>query len=207
MENTMDSVRDITHANVGELAERWWALPIRGVAAIIFGIVCLAAPTLGMLALLTIFGVYALIDGALSLTLAYRSKRAGHRWGALLFEGIMSLVAAAIAFFWPAVAGLGLVVLIGVWAVVRGVSEIATAIRLRKEIKGEWLMAFMGVLSVGLGVAFLMSPSSAMVALMLWIGAYALVFGVLLIALGFKVKSWAGRHDRTLPTGGVPTPG
>ena len=124
----------------------------------------------------------------------------------MVFEGIAGILAGVIALIWPAFTGLMLVLLIGAWALVKGVSQLATAIRLRRELKGEWLMGFMGVLSMGLGIGFLMFPVTGAVALVIWIGAYTLVFGALLLLLALRLRSFARSRDRTLPTGGVPTP-
>ena len=200
-------LRDAIQTSVAELAQRWWTLALRGVGAVVFGIICFAVPTLGFLALVSLFGAYALVDGAFNLVLAARTRKfGGRRWGWLIAEGVLSIVAAGITLFWPAITGLALVLIVGAWALATGISEIATAIRLRKELTGEWMMGLMGVLSIALGVGFLAFPGAGALAMVFWIGAYALIFGVLLLLLAVRLRGLTRRRDRTEPSAGVATP-
>ena len=188
------------------LANRWWSLALRGAAAILFGILTFITPAWSLFALLILFGVYALVDGVFNLVLALSGPRNRQRWGALVFEGIVSIVAGVLTLIWPGITGLVLVLLIAFWAIVTGVAELAAALRLRKQIRGEWLMGLSGVLSIVFGLLMLMAPRAGALAVILWIGAYAIVFGALLLGLAFRLRAWGRTPERHVPTGGVPTP-
>jgi uncharacterized membrane protein HdeD (DUF308 family) len=189
------------------LARNWWAVALRGVAAIIFGLVAVFWPPAAIAALVAVFGAYALVDGIFNLVHAVRAGRAGERWGWLVFEGIVSLLVGIVTFFFPGVAVLALVLWVAVWSLVTGVAEIVTAIRLRKAIEGEWLLALSGIVSIAFGVLLLISPLIGAIAIAIWIGAYALLFGALLVGLSLRLRSWASRQQRTqIPAGPMPRP-
>jgi uncharacterized membrane protein HdeD (DUF308 family) len=179
------------------LARNWWSLVIRGFIAILFGLVTFAWPGITLSALVLLFGAYALMDGIVIIVGIFRGSNAHERWGVLLIEGIAGIAAGLVTFFWPLITTLALVYVVAVWALVTGVFEIAAAIRLRKEIRNEWLLALAGVVSVILGVLLVIAPVVGALALTLWIGAYAIVFGALLVALGLRLRS----RGHTLGTG------
>jgi uncharacterized membrane protein HdeD (DUF308 family) len=185
------------------LAEHWWSPVLRGLLAIVVGIIALAMPGITLGALVLLFGAYALVDGIAAIIAAYRSSRAHERWGMLLFEGVVGIVTAAITAAWPAITALALVYLIGAWALVTGVLEIATAIRLRQYIAGEWLLALSGIASMLFGILVLAAPLAGAIAIALWVGIYALVFGVILVAFGLRLRSWQ-KHPGAAPPVGVP---
>lgn len=187
------------------LANRWWALVVRGLAAIAFGILALAVPAAGLLALVVVWGAYALVDGVFNVVLAHRAGRAGWSWGWLLFEGLMSILAGVVTFAWPGITLVVLLALIAVWGVITGVAEIAAAIALRREIEHEWLLAASGVLSIAFGVLLMAYPAAGAVAIVWLVGVYAIVFGGLLCGLGMRLRRWARTHEGVMPTGGVPT--
>ena len=170
----------------------WWAFVLRGIFAIIFGVLCFFLPGLALITLVLMFGFYAIADGVFNIIGAFNRGTAQPGW-ALLLEGIVSLIAGGLAFFMPGLTALALLFLIGAWAVVTGVFEIAAAIRLRKQISGEWLLALAGVLSIIFGIILFASPGTGALALVWWIGAYSTVFGILLITLGVKFRSWTRR--------------
>jgi uncharacterized membrane protein HdeD (DUF308 family) len=173
------------------LAAHWWAIALRGLSAVLFGLLALFWPPGAFAALVLLFGAYALVDGIFNLIAAIRSGVAGDRWGALVFEGIVSVLAGLVTFFWPATTALALVFVIAAWSLVTGIAEIITAIRLRKQIAGEWLLALSGILSVAFGVLLFVAPAPGAVVIALWIGAYAVVFGAMMIGLAFRLRSWA----------------
>jgi uncharacterized membrane protein HdeD (DUF308 family) len=185
------------------LARNWWALALRGVAAVLFGIMAFAWPgmTLGVLVLL--YGAYALVDGVLAITAALAGRTWGMPWWALLLDGLMGITIGILTFAWPGITALVLLYMIAAWAVVTGVFEVIAAIRLRKEIHGEWLLALSGIISVLFGVALVINPVGGALAVVWLIGAYAIVFGALLIALGFRLRGVAKRFATTTdaPTG------
>ena len=192
---------------VRNLAQNWWALVIRGVAGVLFGIGALVWPPAAVAALVLLFGAYALVDGIFNIVAAVHAPREGRRWGWLMVSGVIGIATGLITFFFPGITALALVVLVASWSVVTGVAEIVAAIRLRKQIRHEWLWILSGLLSVAFGVLLFLLPAAGAVALAIWIGAYMLVFGALLIAFGVRLRRW-GRMDRTsdhgIPGGVVP---
>ena len=176
------------------LGRNWWAILIRGLAAIIFGLWTLFAPGISLVALVLLFGAYAFADGIFAIVTVVRQRRREDRWGMLLLRGGLGIIAGVATLLWPGITALSLLLLIAAWAITTGALEIATAITLRKQISGEWLMVLAGIASVGFGILLLVFPGAGALAVVLWIGAYALVFGVILVALAFRVRSWARGH-------------
>ncbi len=190
---------------IAVLAERWWTLLIRGLAAILFGILTFVSPGLSLFALVILFGAWAFADGVFSLIAAFH--RAGKEgWGWLLFEGLASIAAGVVTFFWPGITALALLFVIAAWSVVTGIAEIVAAVRLRKHIRNEWLLALSGVLSVLFGLLLFAFPGAGALAVVFWIGAFAIVFGALLVALAFRLRAWARDPSHRLPTERVPAP-
>lgn len=169
------------------LTRNWWALALRGVAGILFGIITFLWPGISLAALVFLFGAYAFADGVLSIVSAVR-RRAGDRWWLLLLQGIVGIGAGVVTLFWPGITALALLAVIAAWALIGGALQVAAAIRLRKVITGEWLLALGGILSIALGVLLLIFPGPGALALVLWTGAYAFVFGIVLLVLGFKLR-------------------
>jgi len=191
---------------VSNLAENWWALVIRGVAGVVFGIAALVWPPGAVAALVLLFGAYALVDGIFNLIAAFRAPREGKRWGWLAFSGVTGIATGLIAFFFPGITALALVLLVAAWSLITGIAEIIVAIRLRREIEHEWLLGLSGLLSVVFGVLLFLMPAAGALALAIWIGAYALVFGALLIALGVRLRNWGKSHRGSVPGAAVPRP-
>ena len=170
------------------LRENWWAIALRGVIGILIGGVALLLPLPTMIALVWLFGAYAILDGLFNLVTVWRRGRT-RPWWAMALEGVLGLGAGIISFVWPGITALALVYLIAAWAVVTGVLEIVAAVRLRKEIEGEWLLALTGVFSLILGVLFAIAPDAGAVALVWFWGAYTAAFGILLIWLSFRLRA------------------
>jgi uncharacterized membrane protein HdeD (DUF308 family) len=178
------------------LAKNWWSLVIRGVAAILFGVLAFVWPGITLTALVFLFAGYALVDGVVSLAGTVRAVAARDRWGALLLEGIVGVVAAVVTILWPRITLLSLIWVVAAWAILTGIAEITAAVRLRRVIRREWLLGLAGVLSIVFGVLVAAMPIAGGLVIALWIGAYALVFGVMLVALGFRLRSWLrGPHE------------
>lgn len=184
----MTDIVDIDSSLARTLTRYWWILALRGVIAIIFGILAFALPGMTLLTLVFLFGIYALVNGILALAHALAAPKGYPRFGAMLFSGLVSIAVGVLAFIWPGITALSLVLLIAAWAIVSGIFEIAAAIRLRRVIHHEWLLVLGGTLSLVLGVAILLQPSAGALALLWWIGGFAIVFGVLLVALAFRVR-------------------
>lgn len=177
------------------LSRRWWALALRGVIYVIFGLTALLWPGLTFGILLTLFGVFALADGIVTVVGAVRTGRKGEPWIALLLEGGVSAVVGVLVFAWPAMSALVLLYVIGGWALVTGILEVVAAVRLRSEIEGEWLLVLGGALSIVFGVAVFLWPAGGALAIVWVLGIYAVAFGILLLAL--SVSMWRHRSART----------
>ena len=172
------------------LARNWWALALRGLVAILFGILAFAWPGLTLFVLIIFFGAYLLVDGIFAIVAAVRAAGEEARWWLLLIEGILGVGAGLVTFFWPGLTALALLYLIAAWAIVTGIMEVVEAIRLRQEIVGEWALILGGALSVIFGVLLVVIPARAGLLSLTWlIGIYAVAFGVLLVILAFRVRN------------------
>ena len=171
-----------------QLTQNWWAVLLRGAIAILFGALALVWPRLTLEILVLFFGAYVVVDGIFAI-IAALTHRSGHdRWWVLLLEGLVGIGAGIITFLLPTVATLALIYLISIWAIVTGVLEIIAAIGLREEIQGEWLLAIGGSISLILGVLLVIFPSAGEVTIIWLIGAYAILFGALLLGLGLRLR-------------------
>lgn len=171
----------------------WWILALRGVLAVLFGLVAFFMPGITLAALVLIFGAFAFIDGLFLLAAGIRA--ASHkqlRWRLLILQGIVGIIAGVVAWVMPGLTALSLLYLMAVWAMFTGVMEIVFAIRLRREIDNGWMLGLSGLLSVALGIAFILLPAAGLIAWVWMIGAYALISGILLIALGWRLRALAG---------------
>jgi uncharacterized membrane protein HdeD (DUF308 family) len=187
------------------LVVKWWAVVLRGVAAILFGVIAVFWPPTAVAALVLLFGAYALIDGVLNLVAAAGAPRVGRPWGWLAFEGVVSILTGLVAFFWPGLTAIALVLVIGFWSLITGIAEIVAAIALRKYIRREWLLGLSGLLSIAFGVLLFLAPVAGAVAIAIWVGAYAIVFGSLLVWLGLRLRAW-GRVAEQLAAPGLARP-
>jgi uncharacterized membrane protein HdeD (DUF308 family) len=173
---------------LAQWAHNWWAVTLRGVVAIIFGLIAIVAPIPTLEVLVLFVGAYMLVDGVFAIIAAFR-HRAGHdRWWVLLLEGLLGVVAGIATFFLPLLTTLVLLYVIAFWAIVTGILEIAAAIRLRKDIQGEWMLALGGAVSVILGVLLLLFPTAGVLAVAWMIGWYAILFGLMLFILGLRLR-------------------
>jgi uncharacterized membrane protein HdeD (DUF308 family) len=177
------------------LARNWWALVLRGFFDVLFGITAFVWPGITLAVLVLLYGAFALVDGSFALAAVLVGRTRGMPSWALLVEGLAGIAVGAITLFWPGITQLALLFMIAAWAVVTGGFEIVAAVRLRKEIRGEWLLALSGVLSVAVGVALVVNPGAGLLAISWMIGTYAIIFGVLFIVLGFRLRSWLRRES------------
>ena len=184
---------------------RWWALVIRGLAAIAFGVLTFFKPSISLLALVILWGAYALVDGVFAVVHSIQGARIVRGWGWLLAGGIVSIGAGVVAFLWPGITALALLAVIAAWAVLTGIAEIATAIRLRRHLRGEWMLAASGVLSIAFGVLLAANPGSGALAVTWLIGLYAVLFGAFLVALGFRLRNWGAIAEHPAPTHRAPS--
>jgi uncharacterized membrane protein HdeD (DUF308 family) len=167
------------------LARHWWALALRGVFAVLFGLLTFLIPGITLLTLVLLFGAYAILDGIFDIISAVRAP--GRHWP-LVLEGVVGIIIGILTFLWPGITTMVLLYLIAFWAIFTGVLEIVAGIRLREVIANEWLLILMGVLSVLFGFLILIFPGAGALAIVIWIGAYALLFGIMLIALAFLLR-------------------
>ena len=170
------------------IAKSWWLLALRGVAAIIFGVLAFTSPGATILALVIVFGIYAVIDGLLAVIVSFQMREVANRWWVVLLEGLAGILVGIIALIYPFVTAGALYLVIAFWAVFTGLMEIIAAIQLRREIENEWSLILSGVLSVILGVILVVLPSAGALALIWVIGFYAIFFGLLMLYLAFKVR-------------------
>ncbi len=173
---------------IAMLARNWWATGIRGVVGILFGLVALFLPGATMLSLVLLFAAYIFVDGVFGIVSAVRAARAHERWGLLVLEGLVDIAVAAIAVLWPGITVVAFVFLVAFWAILTGVLELAAAFRL-ELIDGRGWLIFGGVVSVLYGALLIVTPMIGAVVLTWWLGAYALVFGVTLVVLAFKLHA------------------
>ena len=176
------------------LSRNWWLVALRGLAAIVFGVLAFVWPAITLWALVLLFGAYMLVDGIFAIVAAVRAAGREARWWLLLIEGVLGVLAGLVAAFWPGLTALALLYFIAAWAIVSGILEIAGAIRLRREI-GEWALGLSGALSLLFGVLLVVIPAPAGLLSLVWlIGAYALAFGVLLLVLAFRLRGTSEMH-------------
>jgi uncharacterized membrane protein HdeD (DUF308 family) len=174
-------------AMVHALAKNWWLLLLRGIAAIIFGMLAFAWPGVTLLTLILFYGAFALVDGVLAIIAAITGGAPGPRWW-LAIVGLLGIAAGLLTFLMPGLSALVLLFFIAGWAIATGVFQIIGAIQLRKEIDNEWLLILGGIISVLFGIGVMLAPGAGAVALIWVIGAYALVIGVLFVALALRLK-------------------
>jgi uncharacterized membrane protein HdeD (DUF308 family) len=174
----------------GIMSGLWWAIALRAAAAILLGVIAIFMPGPTLAAIVIVFGIYAIVDGILAIIAAVRGFRRKERWWPMLLEGLVGIVAGAIAIFLPGIGALALTYLVAAWALVTGAFEIAAAIRLRKVMTGEWLLLIAGVLSIVLAVLVALFPGTGALLLVWWLGAYAFAYGVVSLVLALRVRSW-----------------
>ncbi|MDT0327092.1 HdeD family acid-resistance protein [Nocardiopsis lambiniae] len=171
---------------LGDMSRNWWMVVLRGVAAVLFGLIALIWPGLTLVALAVVFGVYALIDAAVLGYAAYQAA-SGTR-ASLVAQAVLSGLVGLIALIWPVAAVIALVFVIGLWAIITGVAEIVTAVRLRAHISSEWLLIFAGALSIVFGLLLWFWPLVGAQAIVFVVGVYAVIFGVVMIVAGFRLR-------------------
>ena len=173
------------------LARNWWAFAIRGLIAIIFGIIAIFFPATAFLSLVLVFGIFALIDGIFSIVAVFVSHAHSESWWWLVIEGAFGILIGILTLIQPAAMAFAWIFVIAAWAIVTGILEIFTAIRLRKMITGEGWMIVSGILSILFGILVAFSPASGMFAVGLVIGLYALMFGITMLMLAFRLRKHA----------------
>ncbi len=176
------------HRLAGVLCRNWWVLLLRGLVAIAFGLLAWLQPEISLAVLVLLFGAYSMADGLLSVAMALAGRRQDDNWWLLLIEGLLGAIVGILAFAAPTAMGLALLFCIAAWAILTGFLEVVLAIALRKETTGEWRLALAGVASVLFGAVLMAQPRASAIALLWLIALYAVLFGLLLVLLAFKVR-------------------
>ncbi|HEV8014104.1 MAG TPA: HdeD family acid-resistance protein [Stellaceae bacterium] len=169
------------------LARNWWALALRGVAAMLFGLIAFALPGVTLTVLVLFFAAYLLVDGVLALVAGLRAAEHHERWMALALEGILDLAAGVLIVMWPGMTLLVFIYMAAFWAIVSGIALLVAAFRLHRQ-HGEWLLILAGVLSVVWGALVVLFPIAGILVWAWWIGAYALVFGIAMLVVAFRLR-------------------
>jgi uncharacterized membrane protein HdeD (DUF308 family) len=169
--------------------KHWWQVAMRGLIALLFGIMLLAWPGVSLFIFAILFGAFAFVDGIFTLVAAVNYKAGAGQRAWLFVRGILGIIVGIITFSWPAITELALVLLIGAWALVTGIMELNFAFRAVRETGAKWLFAVSGILSIILGILLLVSPIATIIAVIWIIGAYAVIVGIVLIVLGFRLRS------------------
>lgn len=170
------------------LVENWWMFLVRGIAAIVFGILAFLWPAMTLFTLVLFYGAFMLVDGVVAIVAAIRGRNLNARWW-LLAAGISGVVAGILTFLWPGVSALVLLVIIACASIVGGFFQIAGAIALRKEIEGEWLLILSGIVSILFGAVLLAQPGTGALALVWLIALYAVTVGIVFVALALRLRN------------------
>jgi len=171
------------------LKRYWWVPVLRGTCGIVFGVIAFAYPGLALATLVLLFGAWVLIDGVFRIVGATAGRASDPDWGFHLIVGILGVVIGFLTFHSPGITALALIIYIGAWALMIGAVEIALAIKLRRELKGEWLLILMGLASIIFAAFLLWNPGPGALALLWVIGSYAIVLGILGVIFGFRLRS------------------
>jgi uncharacterized membrane protein HdeD (DUF308 family) len=184
-----------TRAMNDMLANNWWTVALRGVVAIVLGIAAFAMPIVTMLSLVMVFAAFSFVDGVLGIILSVRGARKGERWIWLLLNGILGIVAGAVAALWPGMTVLAFVILVAAWALISGAFMLMSAFRLKIDHGRVWLVIG-GIVSIVFGILLVISPFIGALVLTFWTGAHALVLGGTLLVLAYRLRS----HRTGLPS-------
>jgi len=168
------------------LMRNWWALALRGAAALLFGILAFVWPHITLTVLIWIFAAYMLADGVFGLIAGLRAAQRQERWWPLAIEGLLDLAVGVIAFLWPNIALLTFIYIAAFWAMLSGVALLAAAFRLRAM--GEGFLTFAGLLSLLWGIVVIFWPIAGALALAWWIGAYAILFGLFMLTVALRLR-------------------
>jgi uncharacterized membrane protein HdeD (DUF308 family) len=178
------------------LARSWWVLLALGILSLVFAVLAVVWPGLTLLALVALFAAYALVGGVMWVIGAVRHRTRNADWWLVLLLGLVSIAAGIAAIFYPQLTALALVLVMAAYALMIGVLEIWAAIRLRREIRGEWLMILAGIVSIAFGVLVFLFPGAGALALVWLISLHAALTGALLLTLAFRARSWSRQIAR-----------
>jgi len=175
------------------ISDNWWLLLLRGLVAVLFGVLTWLQPGISLAALVLLFGAYAFADGILGVWAAISGRKQHEDWWVLLLWGFVGIGVGIMTFLVPGVTALALLFYIAIWAIASGVLQIVVAIRLRREIADEWLLLLAGLASIVFGALLMLRPAAGALAVLWLIATYAVVFGALLVILSFQARSFGRR--------------
>lgn len=181
------------------MSKNWWVFILRGILAIMFGLLTIIWPELSLIGLVWAFAAFVFLDGLFQVFSVITRQEDFERWWLILAEGLLGIGFGVLAFFWPEITILALLAMVVAWALLSGVIEIAAAIQLRKTIANEWLLGLTGVLSILAGILMILWPAASAVALAFIIGVYAILFGITMIVLGTRLNR-LNREGHQIPT-------
>lgn len=170
------------------VARHWWIYLIRGVVSILFGVTAMIWPSLTLITLVWLFGLYVIVDGVAAIWSGFTNRNRHDRWWAEVLIGLAGIVAGLLVVTLPDLSALALIYFIATWMVIIGVLLVVFAIRMRQEIANEWFLGLAGLLAAILGVIFMVFPGAGAVSLVYWIGSYAILSGILLVAFALRVR-------------------
>lgn len=174
------------------IAANWWMVLLRGIAAVLFGVVALLMPGLTLFVLLITFGAYAVFDGVVAVINAFQRKSRDERWWAWLLDGVLSIAIGLLALFWTGPTALAFIIWMAIWGVIAGLFRIIAAIRLRHEIEGGWALGLSGLLLMVWGVLMATLPAAGLLSLAWVIGLFSILIGLSMIVLAFQLRKSAG---------------
>lgn len=177
-------------SRIQALADNWWLILLRGIAAIVFGVLAMIWPGVTLAVLVLLYGLFALSDGVFAILAAIRGSEYASSWW-LAIVGLVGVAAGIVTLLWPGITSLVLLFCIAIWAIASGILQIAGAITMHNEIEGEWLLIASGVLSVLFGGLLILQPGTGALALVVLIASYAILYGILLTMLAFRLRGYA----------------
>jgi uncharacterized membrane protein HdeD (DUF308 family) len=183
---------------LARLSSNWWLFLVRGILALVLGILMPLVPGAAILTLAILFGAYALVDGVVAVVSAIRMKHDQANWGWLIVEGAFGIIIGVVTFFYPGITALALVYLFAWWAILTGALAIATAVRLRAVLPNEWLTILLGLLSIVAGIVIYFVPVAGVLAIVWTISVYAILAGIFMIGLALRLRG-AGAGATGLP--------
>jgi len=172
------------------LSRYWWTTLFRGVLWIFFGLVAFTQPGIGLMALTYLFGGFALADGIANITRAVGGRGADQHWWLLLLSGIAAVAVGLLTLFSPGITTMVLLAWVAIWAMATGLFEMIAAVRLRKEIEGEFWLGLAGLLSVAFGIFILARPGAGMLSVLWLVGTFAMVYGLILVVAAFETRGF-----------------
>lgn len=186
------------------LADHWWVVFVRGLCAVIMGILAVMLPGITLVSLLMVYGVFAIADGITAIWIGLKARHERRIWWEMVISGALAIFAGILVSAWPGLTAMIFVIMIGVFAIMRGVMEIVAAIQLRKVIDDEWMLILSGIISILFGGMLVAKPGEGAIAMVLLIGAFMIAIGAMTIGLALRLRHisrrWHEHGHASFPT-------